>query len=353
MTSANGGVTARMQPDGNFVVRGGGGVIWHTGTNGYAGATLSMQSDGNLVVRDSTGQARWDAQTAGRQSAYMGLQDDGNVVLRDSSGRLVWESTSRFTTLFPGYSLQQLQPMYGPASSARVELYSNGNLTSYGSTGKALWSSDTAEEAPHGHVDMQTDGNLVIRTMSGTAVWTSGTAGHSGAVASVDRDGYLSVGLGGQPPLWTNRPTTTSTARRDTLTRAATWLTAINGDHVPYDQEAVFQGHRTDCSGYASMALGYPPQGLGDPNTVALATSSFTRPITMSELLPGDLVIDSTGPSADIRHVVIFEKWTDSSHTAYWTFEQAGSTNGTAHRTHSYGFGGDEFLPRRPNSYGD
>lgn len=62
----------------------------------------------------------------------------------------------------------------------------------------------------------------------------------------------------------TTRPTEpgTSAERRRVLERAATWLTANSGKPVPYSQSRYFQGYRTDCSGYASMAL-----ELGKPGT--------------------------------------------------------------------------------------
>ncbi|MFE9941664.1 hypothetical protein ACFYQB_36915, partial [Streptomyces hirsutus] len=58
--------------------------------------------------------------------------------------------------------------------------------------------------------------------------------------------------------------------------------------------------------------------GLSAPGTttVGLANRRLTRPIAMSELQPGDLVIDATGNN-NTRHVVIFEKWNDTAHRSY------------------------------------
>jgi hypothetical protein len=131
-----------------------------------------------------------------------------------------------------------------------------------------------------------------------------------------------------------------------TISRAKTWLTAIDGHQVPYSQTTTYQGYRTDCSGYASMALQLPKPG---PNTVGLATSTYTKKITMAGLKQGDLIIDSTG-TADTRHVVIFDKWTSSAHTAYWAYEQAGGI-GTEHDIESYGVGSDQYNPYRPLKY--
>ncbi|MGW3951669.1 peptidoglycan-binding protein [Streptomyces sp. NPDC004752] len=139
--------------------------------------------------------------------------------------------------------------------------------------------------------------------------------------------------------------------RAEVLRRAATWLTANNGSQVPYSQSKVWSdGYRQDCSGYVSMTLGLWKSG---PNTVELATNrSLTTPITLGELQPGDLLIDADG-SNTTRHVVIFEGWTDSSHSAYSAFEQRGG-HGTDHRVLTYGLNaGSEFKPYRPVNISD
>lgn len=141
-------------------------------------------------------------------------------------------------------------------------------------------------------------------------------------------------------------------SRQEMLNRAATWLTANNGAQVPYSQAKVWKdGYRQDCSGYVSMALGLPTPGT---NTVGLATNrSITRPVSLGELKPGDLLIDAAGDNNN-RHVVIFEKWNNDAHSSYTAYEQRGG-HGTDHRTLTYGLpGGDaEFKPYRPVKFGD
>ncbi|QIQ06567.1 hypothetical protein [Streptomyces liangshanensis] len=139
-------------------------------------------------------------------------------------------------------------------------------------------------------------------------------------------------------------------SRQQTLQRAAAWLTAHHGRPVPYGQHLYWRdGYRQDCSGYASMALGLPTPG---ENTVGLAGPRITRPIPMSELQPGDLVIDALGNN-NTRHAVIFEKWNDTAHRSYTAYEQ-GSTNGTSHRSLTYGLtAGSEYKAYRPLQYGN
>ncbi|SCK31889.1 hypothetical protein H181DRAFT_02541 [Streptomyces sp. WMMB 714] len=147
------------------------------------------------------------------------------------------------------------------------------------------------------------------------------------------------------------KSTKDAVTRAQMLERAATWLTANNGAQVPYSQtETWTDGYRQDCSGYVSMTLGLWKSG---PNTVELANNrDLTTPINLGDLKPGDLLIDADG-SNTTRHVVIFEKWTDDSHTAYSAFEQRGG-HGTDHRVLDYGLdAGSEYKPYRPTNLTD
>ncbi|MFF9480376.1 hypothetical protein [Streptomyces sp. NPDC014733] len=146
-------------------------------------------------------------------------------------------------------------------------------------------------------------------------------------------------------------PQEPSASRAEMLRRAETWLTANDGAQVPYSQTTYWKdGYRQDCSGYVSMTLGLPTPGT---NTVGLANDrSLTRPISLGELTPGDLLIDADGDS-NTRHVVIFEKWNDAAHSSYTAYEQRGG-HGTDHRSLTYGLSdGSEFKPYRPVAFGD
>lgn len=145
----------------------------------------------------------------------------------------------------------------------------------------------------------------------------------------------------------------TATLSPDTMiNRARTWLTANNGGPVPYSMERTWKdGYRQDCSGFVSMALGLGKPGL---NTVGLADSGSgvtKRLSSVSQLKKGDLLIDYSTSDGDFRHVVIFEKWANTAHSAYWAYEQRG-TYGTTHRQLKYGIGSDNYDPFRPVKLG-
>jgi hypothetical protein len=104
-----------------------------------------------------------------------------------------------------------------------------------------------------------------------------------------------------------------------------------------------FGGYRRDCSGYASMALGLPGPGL---DTGGLAARSI--PIRRGDLRAGDLLINPAPEGAG--HVVIFERWSDSSMTSYTGFEQS-SDGGTHHRVIPYPyFGAYQMSPYRQST---
>ncbi|MFC4537059.1 hypothetical protein [Sphaerisporangium dianthi] len=135
--------------------------------------------------------------------------------------------------------------------------------------------------------------------------------------------------------------------RQSVVDRAKTWNPGTP-QRVPYSQNKYHDGYRTDCSGYASMALGLNRPGL---NTVALASPGASGPIAMSALLMGDLVIDANGDNNN-RHVVIFESWANPAHTSYWAYEQRGGY-GTDHRVLTYGLNaGSQFHAYRPRVFG-
>jgi hypothetical protein len=121
--------------------------------------------------------------------------------------------------------------------------------------------------------------------------------------------------------------------RSQVLARALRWH-PHTAQRVPYSQSGTHDGYRADCSGYASMTLGLGG-GIDAPNTQTLVTPAYSTPIAMSALRPGDLVIDAIGDSHQ-RHAVIFDKWADARHSAYWEYEQRGRY-GTDHAIRNYG----------------
>lgn len=134
-------------------------------------------------------------------------------------------------------------------------------------------------------------------------------------------------------------------SRATVIARAKTW-NPHTSKRVPYSQNKTHGGYRTDCSGYASMTLKLPKSG---PNTVGLASKTYSTKIAMKNLKKGDLVIDAIG-SNTTRHVVIFVKWTSSKKTAYWAYEQRGGY-GTDYRTRTYGLAsGSQYKAYRPKN---
>ncbi|MDN3351620.1 hypothetical protein [Actinomadura sp. DC4] len=146
-----------------------------------------------------------------------------------------------------------------------------------------------------------------------------------------------------KPSATPSAPPPGTITRAQVLSRATLWHPHTD-QRVPYSQLTTHDGYRTDCSGYVSMALALGKPG---PITVGLASSSVSTPISMSQLQPGDLVVDASGNN-NTRHALIFVRWTDSHHSAYWEYEQRGSY-GTDYRTRTYGLvSGSEYHAYRP-----
>ncbi|MGW2043726.1 FG-GAP repeat domain-containing protein [Streptomyces sp. NPDC001858] len=132
--------------------------------------------------------------------------------------------------------------------------------------------------------------------------------------------------------------------RSAVIARAKTWVDA----QVPYDQNGYRDGYRTDCSGMVSMAWNLGTNAwTGDLDTYA------TR-ISKSELRKGDMLLfHNTANPTNGSHVVLFERWTDSSMTSYVGIEQ--TPPHTLRRTIPYAYfsNSGSYVPYRYNNIVD
>ena len=98
--------------------------------------------------------------------------------------------------------------------------------------------------------------------------------------------------------------------RDEIIARAQDWVDR----NVQYSQSRTFEGYRTDCSGFVSMAWtldhSYTSRSIG---------SRATR-IDIDELLPGDAVHVP-------GHVSIFAGWANAERTSYIALEESNSRN--------------------------
>jgi hypothetical protein len=90
VSSCDGRFSLVMQGDGNLVLYGPSGALWHTNTHGHAGATAVFQGDGNLVVYGVWGQPLWHSGTHGHPGSFLSVQDDGNLVVYSSNVTPLW-----------------------------------------------------------------------------------------------------------------------------------------------------------------------------------------------------------------------------------------------------------------------
>ncbi|MEV8020875.1 peptidoglycan-binding protein [Streptomyces sp. NPDC086554] len=119
-----------------------------------------------------------------------------------------------------------------------------------------------------------------------------------------------------------------TSTRAEILARAQAWVDA----RVPYSMNSSYQGYRTDCSGFVSMAWGLgASHWTGDLHTYGVR-------ITKEQLQPGDMLLfhNSANPTRG-SHVVLFAGWANRAHTRYTVMEQAGG-RGAVKRTAPYAY---------------
>ncbi|CAL9451911.1 FG-GAP-like repeat-containing protein [Streptomyces sp. enrichment culture] len=164
--------------------------------------------------------------------------------------------------------------------------------------------------------------------------------------AGAPAEHQASPGQGPVTPVPGTKSTFSATAAGPTITRsevidrAKTWV----GIGLDYSWTGSHNGYRTDCSGYVSMAWHLSSSLTTD----TFAGAGVIESISKGELKAGDALLnDNSGANG---HVVLFEKWANSSHTSYIGYEF--SSSGVHHREIPYPYfsGYGTFLPVRNKS---
>ncbi len=96
LLSSDGRFELKFQSDGNAVIYGPSGSLWHSDTwQGRRAAILTMQPDGNLVMRDARNSPSsvWHSGTFGHPGAYLLMRNDGNLAIYDGAS-VLWQSNT-------------------------------------------------------------------------------------------------------------------------------------------------------------------------------------------------------------------------------------------------------------------
>ncbi|MFG2734288.1 hypothetical protein ACGFX7_05655 [Streptomyces harbinensis] len=160
------------------------------------------------------------------------------------------------------------------------------------------------------------------------------------AIAAIDKGGAGQ----GAPAEFSTFAVGPQITRTEVINRAANWV----GRGLQYSWTNTYQGYRTDCSGYVSMAWKLGTPGL---DTTSFVPRGYASWISKDALKPGDALLnDAAGASG---HIVLFAGWTDASKSAYRGYEFTGS--GVHYRTIPYPYysGYGTFRPVRNNSIVD
>jgi hypothetical protein len=90
VVSCDGRFTLSLERDGNLVLQGSAGRLWASDTSN--GSEARLQDDGNFMIRDRDGAVVWTSGTSGNPGARLAVQDDGNAVIYSLAGTVVWAS---------------------------------------------------------------------------------------------------------------------------------------------------------------------------------------------------------------------------------------------------------------------
>ena len=113
-------------------------------------------------------------------------------------------------------------------------------------------------------------------------------------------------------------------SRSEVLTRARAWLADSSISYNMNGSAPAPDGveYRSDCSGYASMAL-----HLDAPGRSTIDLPDVTHVLgSKDDLKPGDLLgIMGSDTGGAGGHVMIFVKWNDTSHSSFTVYEHSGN----------------------------
>jgi hypothetical protein len=157
--------------------------------------------------------------------------------------------------------------------------------------------------------------NVVRRTAAAIAALfgaaTLGLVGATVTTVATPTPAFAASSIGG------------SITRSEVLTRATNWYNRRFDSDMTYSMTAfTWDGahtrqYRRDCSGFVDMAW-----HLGsDPNTQGLDDSTYTEPISRSDLKPGDLLDDTIDNDPGYPfHAILFGGWEDAAKTRFWYY---------------------------------
>ncbi len=128
------------------------------------------------------------------------------------------------------------------------------------------------------------------------------------------------AGAAGQPRPQLVQSHVAAIAASTALARAASWTDI----HVPYSQTTWFQGYRTDCSGFVSMAWALTSPSGSPLSLVTQTLPGVSQMIPFDQLLPGDaLIFNSTADPQNGSHAELFGGWVDASHDYYYVYQES------------------------------
>ena len=197
--SLNGTMRLCMQPTGNMeLLRVPGNTrMWSSSTQNNPSARAELLPDGNFVIREA-GRIIWQSGTERSGAVFVQVQNDEQFVLYTLAHREVWSSRSMFSV---GGRLNSNDRLVSADGRFSLHMQPAGNLVFSGPSG-TIWNSGTGNNN-NAYAEFLMDGNLVIRSSDGIrTLWSSVTPG--AAFAQID-DGHFVLYARDNSPVWSTR----------------------------------------------------------------------------------------------------------------------------------------------------
>lgn len=118
-----------------------------------------------------------------------------------------------------------------------------------------------------------------------------------------------------------NKEKVNCVARSTIISRGQDWV----DKNIPYNK--TYDGYRTDCSGFVSMAWGLPR-----PGHTTETLGSVSKTISKGELQAGDALL------CPGTHVTLFVNWADGSKNSYVMMEEGNPSSGCVKKVAPYPF---------------
>lgn len=212
LASPSGRFVLTMHESGQLILcdRDSGAELWDLLTGDHPQAYAKLQPDGNFVIRSKAHDFLWGTNSDNTDAELLRVEDSGRVTLVARAGPPLWVSSGVAAVMFASSpprvqnelsqweALRQEEALRSPNGTYRLVMRADGDLALYRRQ-ELLWHTNTGGN--HGSaLAMQEDGNLVLYAepynpdpSRRVALWSSATDGSDALKLHLDDNGLLAL----------------------------------------------------------------------------------------------------------------------------------------------------------------